>query len=711
MKTLLSPFSERSSTLKRASLLWAAVAMACGLALALAMTSLAGAQTPAAPLAQACADAYEVDDTPAQARPIAVNGAAQTHTFDPAPDVDWVTFPMTAGQRFTIFTSNLISKTDTVLNLYDTDGTTLLATNDDIAYPANIASRIITTAVRTGTYYARVSDYWNNGGCDLGYNLTVATRPDPLYFPFMASSSNLAISGLEVTQSVQRPDNSVPLVAGRRTMLRVYAYSFTGAPVSNVRVSVAATQNGVPLLGSPLVIGPQTAPTSPSRASLPGSFNVELPSNWLSGAVVITATAYQGSLPYPNSSSTSLTLNFNSVPTLNIKVVPIQYTAPGGQVYPAPSTDTISDWIMRAYPINSISLTFHASYPFSSGDLTQVSTWYTLLQNIYTLKVTEKAPASQVYFGLIPTMNGSVTWFTSGTSGLGYVGTRAAIGLELSATRWGPDATGQNTAHEIGHNLGRYHAPCGAVANPDPSYPSYPPYPSGSIGQFGLDIPKGVLWNPATTYDLMSYCDPLWVSDYTYQGLYSNQVAYGAAVLGASAPGLFIRGVFSSTDAVTLQPIYALSLPPSDLPASSDYQVELLDAQGQVVAAHPVPVLEADIDPGGGTFRSISAVVPRPAQPVATVRLVRAGQAVAEKAVAGAGVGVQAAPTVTRQPGGPITLTWSGAANPALVRYSADGGQTWTTLGVDVLGGEFTVDPATLPNAGTGDFEVTLAQP
>ncbi len=706
MKTLPSPFSQRHSTLKRAPLLWAAVALVCGLALALGLRGLAGAQPLAAPPAQTCADVYEIDNTPAQASAITVNGAAQTHTFDPAGDVDWVTFPMTAGQRFRIFTSNLISKTDTVLDLYDADGTTLLATNDDIAYPTNLASQIITTAVRTGTYYARVSSYGGMGGCGYGYNLAVANTPDPMYLPFVASPSYLAISGLEVTQSVQRPDNSVPLVAGRRTMLRVYAYSLSGAPVSNVRVSVAATQNGAPLLGSPLVIGPQTAPTAPSRTSLSSSFNVELPSGWLSGAVVITATAYQGSLPYPNNSATSLTLNFNSVPTLNVMVVPIAYTAPGGTYYPPPSTDTISDWIMRAYPISAINVTFHTAYSFA-GDLTQSPAWYTLLQDIYTLKLGDLAPASQVYFGLIPTTNGTSTWFTSGTSGLGYVGTRAAIGLQLSPYPWGVDATSQNTAHEIGHNLGRLHAPCGNVANPDPNYP----YAGGIIGQFGLDIPKGVLWNSTTTYDLMSYCDPLWVSDYTYQGLYTNQVAYGTAVLGASAPGLLIRGVFSSTDAVTLQPIYALSLPLTDLPTSSDYQVELLDARSQVLAAYPVSVLEADIDPGDGTFRSISAVVPQPAQPVSTIRLVRAGQAVAEKSVAGAGVGVQAAPTVNRQPGGPITLTWSGAANPALVRYTADSGQTWTTLGVDVLGGELPVDPATLPNAGAGEFEVTLAQP
>jgi hypothetical protein len=42
------------------------------------------------------------------------------------------------------------------------------------------------------------------------------------------------------------------------------------------------------------------------------------------------------------------------------------------------------------------------------------------------------------------------------------------------------------------------------------------------------------------------------------------------------------------------------------------------------------------------------------------------------------------------------------------VRYTADNGTTWTTLGVDVLGGELSIDPATLP-AGDGYVEITTA--
>ena len=129
-----------------------------------------------------------------------------------------------------------------------------------------------------------------------------------------------------------------------------------------------------------------------------------------------------------------------------------------------------------------------------------------------TLAAAEVGPDSAtVYYGLLPTTHTSgATWFEGGVSGLGWVGQqRVSVGLDLGVD------TGHTAAHEIGHNFGRRHAPCGNPSSPDPHYP----YPNATIGVYGMDTDEDVLLSPAANFDMMSYCGPEWVSDYTYEGL------------------------------------------------------------------------------------------------------------------------------------------------------------------------------------------------
>ncbi len=572
------------------------------------------------------------------------------------------------------------------------------------------------TNLASGTlYYYRVRAFSAAGPSDYSAVVSATTPAYRLYLPAVLKPSLLTVTGLETTQSSQTAANDVPLVTGRATVLRVYVQGGDIQPTDDVRVSVKATRGGVELPGSPLVIGPQTAPLLAARASYGTSFNTLLPAPWLSGQVVLTALAYVGSVPAPadDNNSAMLTVSFNDVPPLKVMVVPILYThTPTGQVYPAPTVDDLSSWIMRAYPISAVNLAFHAPFAFV-GDLRQGSAWDALLNAVSDLKTSENAPDAQIYYGLIPTANNSGSWFSGGISGYGWVGWRGSIGLDLGA-HWGADAAGENAAHEMGHNLGRQHVLCkGNEAGVDTNYPYHlPAFANGSIGQLGLDInqadvSKSYLWSPDVGRDLMSYCNNQWVSDYTYKALYADQRTNGARVLSAeAAPGLLIRATFDAQGAPTLKPVYAFATGLTALPASSDYSVDLLDAAGQVLASYPVKVLEAEEE--SGRVRAIRAVVPQPAPAVASVRLVQAGRAVAQRRLSLSLTAQTAAtPTVTQSAAG-ATMRWGASDIPALVRYTVDGGRTWTTLGVDVMQGELTFDPAQLP-AGAGRFDITLA--
>lgn len=82
-------------------------------------------------------------------------------------DLDMFSFPATAGVSYTLRTS-LGTHLDTTLALYDTDGTTLLAFNDDVGPGLN--SEIVWVAPATGTYYAQVTGFSIRVGT---YGLTV----------------------------------------------------------------------------------------------------------------------------------------------------------------------------------------------------------------------------------------------------------------------------------------------------------------------------------------------------------------------------------------------------------------------------------------------------------------------------------------------------------------------------------------------------------
>ncbi len=134
----------------------------------------AGAHYDVSVVASQCADdAFEEDDSFNQAKDLAVGGAAQRHNVCPAGDQDRVKFNLVAGTVYVIQTGNLDFAADTVLDLYNDQGT-LLVTNDDYNYVE--ASRIAFKASTSGVYYARVTHHEPTAaGANTGYDLSIST--------------------------------------------------------------------------------------------------------------------------------------------------------------------------------------------------------------------------------------------------------------------------------------------------------------------------------------------------------------------------------------------------------------------------------------------------------------------------------------------------------------------------------------------------------
>ncbi|MBK7897616.1 MAG: hypothetical protein IPJ90_22600 [Anaerolineaceae bacterium] len=525
------------------------------------------------------------------------------------------------------------------------------------------------------------------------------------YLPMITKPYNLTIAGLEISQSVQDASNGVPLVANRPTVVRVYTETGDGSNVPNASVTLTATRGGTPL--TPVTSNTQTASGASNRANLNSTFNVVLPASWLSGTVQITAKVNG-----QTGSGFMQTFTFNTVPALNVVIVPIDYyqvgASGGNGFYPAPTTQQITDWIMRAYPLSNMNVTLRSMpYSFTGNLRDSGSEWSRLLSETRTLKNSDGAPSSTVYYAYINFGSGCTnTWFncSGGIAGIGFIGLRVSVGIHNLPSGFGPEATGELAGHEIGHNFDREHAPCnvtGGIWSTDPKHAG------ASIGEYGLDGIGGALelYSPGAYVDMMSYCDPVWVSDFTYKALYTDQVNNGAYVWAPQAESLLLSGSVAADGSVALDPVYMLPTTAVS-PQNSLYHVELLDAAGNIIATHPVDLLVAE-EPGV-TARAIRGVVPAPDAPVAALRLVEAatGTAVANRTLSTSSL---AANATLAQRSETATVRWGIADVPANVRYTADDGLTWTTVGLNVLGGSLEVDLTGLPGGGNGRFQILLA--
>jgi hypothetical protein len=104
---------------------------------------------------------------------VRIGDPLKEHNIHRPGDVDFIKFGVSMGDLISIFTSDLGGGMDSKLILYDTDGVTMLAENDDD--PNNSpASRIIWQAPAAGTYFVKIKNFRSiEGGCDMTYKVGV----------------------------------------------------------------------------------------------------------------------------------------------------------------------------------------------------------------------------------------------------------------------------------------------------------------------------------------------------------------------------------------------------------------------------------------------------------------------------------------------------------------------------------------------------------
>ena len=130
-------------------------------------------------------------------------------------------------------------------------------------------------------------------------------------------------------------------------------------------------------------------------------------------------------------------------------------------------------------------------------------------------------------------------------------------------------------AHELGHNMNLRHAPCGPVgASADPSYP----YPSGSIGAWGYDFRDGGKLVQSSTPDLMSYCHPQWISDYSFTNalryrLFDEGPPANPAAMAAATRSLLLWGGVRADGGLYLEPAFVVEAPRALPDSAGEYRI------------------------------------------------------------------------------------------------------------------------------------------
>jgi hypothetical protein len=205
--------------------------------------------------------------------------------------------------------------------------------------------------------------------------------------------------------------------------------------------------------------------------------------------------------------------------TLKVMLVPIRYDSDGSGRLPDTSPEQLERFrglLQAIFPVAAVELQVHSAMATTVAVSAQGG-WSDLLETVRDLRAAD-APADDVYYyGLVEPAPSSATYcLASCIGGISYVagsgepGMRAGVGVGYPGL-----VTAESLAHELGHAHGRPHAPCGPVNQPDPSYP----YAGADDGGWGLDGRGAGKLEPPDSKDLMSYCSPRWISDYTFQAL------------------------------------------------------------------------------------------------------------------------------------------------------------------------------------------------
>lgn len=491
---------------------------------------------------------------------------------------------------------------------------------------------------------------------------------------------NLVIDRVWLTQGTQRNDGTIPLVEGGVPPLLNVVGSVnppfpSGGPPIRIRVYEGLQQIFED-------IRPMNGPGSTVADDGNPLHQVLLPASVIRAGMRVEVVANPGgTVPedrlddntWPATGGPRV-IAVRQVAPLNVHVVPVHLTVGSslGSVTPGNLAEYLRS-VRQMFPVavvnGTIGEVFSTDVNFSDG---APAAWTQILPQVDMLRILEGT--SRYYVGAIRPPAG-VTFVQNG--GWGYIpgnplgqggGTRTSLVVGVG---WfnRASATRELVAHELGHNHGRRHAPCGNPASPDTNYP----HPTATLGVWTHDVYsffaglaqsiQGI--GPQVGFDIMSYCTPVWTSDYTYEALLNVRSAMVAAPPAQSEPCdcLVVWGS-STPSGVTMGPLFLTEAHAVVPGGEGTHAMEGVDASGRVLFTARFTPSEIDHAPG---MRQFLFAIPRSMAGGAALAEIRVTDPAGRAALAPQG-DILAPPVAARRlTADGVELTWDTARTPGVL--------------------------------------------
>ncbi|MCB9604000.1 MAG: M66 family metalloprotease [Polyangiales bacterium] len=349
--------------------------------------------------------------------------------------------------------------------------------------------------------------------------------------PMGALSRDLEVARVDAFQAVAIPlvqdgaEVAGPrtLVAGRDVLFRVHASALPTWSPREIHAVLTIGGERFEDVRTPALPADDTRPTSLFAIRVPGRL-ITADARWSLRLEDPRGGEETGNARYPSDGSTAA-LGAQVTTPMHLVLVPFRYDTDGSGRLPDTSEaqlDRMRAELTARFPYAEVTIEVHAVTPWNRGlRFNNNVDWGDVNQTLIEMRDAESAPEHQYWYGLMAPhgTRSSYCDSTFGTcvTGQSYVatvdGTRVGSGVGFGDL----DTIG-TLAHELGHLHGRFHAPCG-TSGTDADYP----YSGGRIGVWGWDPRDGSFLDPDDHSDLLGYCDPQWVSDYTWNAMFERQ--------------------------------------------------------------------------------------------------------------------------------------------------------------------------------------------